>query len=347
MTSGAKIRIRILILALSFSLWACQKENLPSQIVGRTMGTSYSVKYFAEDKTPNIKSLETQITGLLEELNNEMSTYIETSEISKFNRSRVVNKGFNISSDFYKTLKISLEIATITDGLFDPTIGPLVNLWGFGPDGKRSVPTISEIEQAKSRVGYRYLKLTDGKIAKTIPNIYLDLSASAKGYGVDLISTFLEKNFVKNYMVEIGGEVRTRGRKGGAPWKIGIETPDTDKGGVPIHKVLKLSGESIATSGNYRNFFEDKGKRYGHTIDFRTGRPAENTLASVTVLHDSSCAKADAWATALMTMGARRGLEFAEENGLKAFFIYRPAGQSKDVFVESMTSYFKSFMEKY
>lgn len=347
MTSGAKIRIRILILALSFSLWACQKDNLPSQIVGRTMGTSYSVKYFAEDKTPNIKALETEITKLLVLLNNEMSTYIETSEISQFNKSTQVNKAFIISPDFYRTLKISLEIASLSKGLFDPTIGPLVNLWGFGPDGKRSIPSATEIEQAKSRVGYRYLKLEEGKIFKTIPNLYLDLSASAKGYGVDLISTFLEKNSVKNYMVEIGGEVKTKGIKPTSPWTIGIETPDVLQGGAPIHKILRLSGESVATSGNYRNFFEDKGKRYGHTIDFRTGRPAENTLASVTVVHDNSCAKADAWATALMTMGATKGLEFAEQNGLKAYFIYRPSGHSNGAFLESMTSSFKVFMEKY
>ncbi|MFT6070177.1 MAG: thiamine biosynthesis lipoprotein [Bacteriovoracaceae bacterium] len=345
MTSGVKIITRILILALSFSLWACQKQDPPSQIVGRTMGTSFSVKYVAGEKTPHIKSLEPKINKILVDLNMEMSTYIKTSEISRFNKSQEVDRPFKISPDFYKTLVLSIEIAEKTTGHFDPTIGPLVNLWGFGPKGLRKVPSPLEIKKAMARVGYDKLTLLDGSISKSIPNLYLDLSASAKGYGVDLIAAFLEANFVDHYMVEIGGEVKTKGTKNGSPWRIGIETPSAEKAGEPIHKVLKLNGEAVATSGNYRNFFEDKGKRYGHTIDFRTGRPAENTLASVTVVHDSSCAKADAWATALMTMGATKGLVFAEKNGIKALFIYRPAGQTEGAFVEAETSFFESFVE--
>ncbi len=309
------------------------------------MGTSFSVKYQAGEKTPQLKALEPKINKLLVDLNMEMSTYIKTSEISRFNSSASVNKPFRISPNFYKTLVLSIEIAEKTKGQFDPTIGPLVNLWGFGPKGQRKVPSSVEIKKAKSRVGYEKLKVLDGSISKSIPNLYLDLSASAKGYGVDLIAAFLESNFVDHYMVEIGGEVKTKGSKNGTPWKIGIETPSAENSGAPIHKILNLSGEAVATSGNYRNFFEDKGKRYGHTIDFRTGRPTENTLASVTVIHDSSAAKADAWATALMTMGAVKGLVFAENNGLKALFIYRPAGQIEGAFVEAETSFFESFRE--
>lgn len=311
------------------------------------MGTTFSIKYFAESKTPKITKVESEVNKLLVGLNNEMSTYIKSSEISRFNDSIAVNKPFAISPNFQKTLALSLEISEKTQGLFDPTIGPLVNLWGFGPDGVRKVPTKDEISKATLKVGYKNLSLENNGISKKIPGLYLDLSASAKGYGVDLIAGYLESLSVKNYMVEIGGEVKTKGLKEKAPWKIGVETPDNQQDGVPIHKILKLSGESVATSGNYRNFFEDKGKRYGHTIDFRTGRPAENNLASVTIVHDESCAKADAWATALMTMGATKGLEFAEKHKLKALFIYRPSGQSKNAFVEAKTSYFKSFMERH
>lgn len=310
------------------------------------MGTTYSVKYFAEEETPDIKLLEEKINKLLVDLNNEMSTYIKTSEISKFNKTKKINTPFKISADFYKTLEISLEVASKSMGFFDPTIGPLVNLWGFGPDGKRKVPSLEEVRRAKLSVGYKKLSLVEDALIKKVPDLYLDLSASAKGYGVDLIAEFLEKSSVENYMVEIGGEVKTLGSKNQLPWKIGIETPDSSQNGAPIHKILKLKKEAVATSGNYRNFFEDQGKRYSHTIDFRTGNPVENNLASVTVVHPDSCAKADAWATALMAMGAEVGLVFAEENKLMAFFIYRKPGQASGPFIEAGTSHFLSFMER-
>jgi len=307
------------------------------------MGTTYSIKYYSTKTEPNIKLVNKEVNRLLIEVNRQMSTYIPTSEISRFNREIKSLTAFPISDDFFLVLKKSLEISKKTKGQFDPTIGPLVNLWGFGPSGDRKVPTEAQIEKAKSIVGFEKLNLDDQnkRISKTVDELYLDLSASAKGFGVDKISDYLESLKINNYMVEIGGEVRTKGSKGGIPWKVAIEAPHPTDQSKPFQKILELKNHAVATSGNYRNYFEKNGKKFGHTIDFRTGRPTEHTLASVSVVTKGSCTEADALATALMVMGPFQGMSFAEENGLMALFVYRPSGQTEKVFIEKSSSHFK------
>lgn len=308
------------------------------------MGTSYSVKYLVKKEETPTTALNIEINKLLINFNNQVSTYIPSSEISKFNKIKK-NTWFSISPEFMQVLKLSMEIAQKTQGSFDPTIGPLVNLWGFGPQGKRRVPSDDEILKASSIVGFKNLILGEARIKKLIDELYLDLSASAKGFAVDLISKLLEKNHITDYMVEIGGEVKTSGSKNGVMWKIAIESPHPNLTESSYQKILKLSGESVATSGDYRNFFEEKGKLYGHTIDYRTGRPAKHTLASVTVVDPLSCAKADAWATAMMVMGVEKALVFAEKNNIMAYLIYRPSDKNSERFLESKSSSFKRYVK--
>ena len=285
------------------------------------MGSTYRVRYLPTEKTPSTKKLQRKLEQTLKELNRQMSTYQNDSEISRFNN-QTNHEWQSISGDFYSVLEYSLTLAKKTGSAFDPTIGPLVNLWGFGPKGERKVPTAKQIESAKRRVGYQHIELSEQKsaIRKKVAGLTLDLSASAKGFAVDRIARLLENNGAHNYLVEIGGEVRVKGRRDGRPWNVAIETPNPLGGG--FQKVLKLEDHAIATSGDYRNFFSEGGKTYSHTLDFASGRPVQNSLASVTVV-DSECLKADALATALMAMGLPRALEFTEKEKIAALFIYR------------------------
>ena len=193
------------------------------------------------------------------------------------------------------------------------------------------------------RVGFKNVIVDpiSKKIKKLIPGVYVDLSASAKGYGVDAIAELLSQNKLNNFMVEIGGEIITKGSKGERDWKIAVEAPNPLNVETRYQKILNVSNMAVATSGDYRNFFKESGKKYSHTINFKTGMPVEHTLASVTVVDSNSCMIADAWATALMALGPIAGYELAEKLGLSAYFIYKLDGQSDSAFVDKGTSKFK------
>jgi FAD:protein FMN transferase len=312
---------------------------------GKTMGTTFHIKYI--DNGHGIKRfvISDDINRLLRNINQQMSTYIKDSELSLLNQSTNLDWQ-NITPDLFRVLEHALNVAKSTKGAFDPTIGPLVNLWGFGPNNKRKVPKFELIEATKKRVGYRYIELKKSplSIKKLKPDLYIDLSASAKGYGVDVVSLHLRKLGIENHMIEIGGEVRVAGTKHGKPWRVGIESPGPNY--TLGKKVLNLKNISLATSGNYRNYFESDGKKYSHGINFKTGRPVSHTLASVSVLSQKGCMDADAWATALMVLGPDKGLELAKELKIGAFFIYKKANQSDKDFIEVMTPEFKLFVEK-
>lgn len=319
------MKTKYIFLILFLFLYAsCQKadELVISHLQGKTMGTTYNVKII----TPadyDTKSLHTKIDERLVQVNQAMSTYIKTSEISRFNQSKM-NEEIIISNDFFKVAKHALDLSVDTGGYFDPTIGPLVNLWGFGPDGQRKVPAKDILEETMKAVGHEKVKVDENKssLTKLHPKVYLDLSASAKGYGVDAVLELINERGITNVMVEIGGEVRTSGKSLNRDWKIGIESPNPTTPGTNITKVIKVANFALATSGDYRNFFEDQGKRYSHTINFKTGKPIDGLLASVSVISDN-CMDADAKATALMAMGHELGYEYAKKKGIKAFFIYR------------------------
>ena len=298
-----------------------------TELRGRTMGTTYSIKYLGDFSQQKAKKV---VEDRLAQVNSEMNTWDRSSEISRLNRSGT--EEHKVSADFFRVLAFNLSLAKTTGGVFDPTLGPLVNLWGFGPDGKRKVPASKTVSKVRSYTGFEKLEVFASRqsVRKKHDKVYVDLSASAKGFAVDAISLALKHKGIENLMVEIGGELRTLGRKGRADWLVGIDQPSEGR-----KKVLKLRDQSIATSGDYRNFFVEEGKRYSHTIDFRTGRPVENRLASVSVIAED-CMTADAWATALMALGLDRGFELAEREGLAAYFVYRQG----DAFAEKSTPSF-------
>ena len=310
-------------------------------ISGPTMGTTFQVKIIQNDLTLDMDVLNREISTRLEEVNRQMSTYQDNSEITQFNRSRSTD-WFAVSSDFAYVLHIAREISTWSDGAFDVTIGPMVNLWGFGPNAiPDRVPSPDSIQAAKKLVDYEkiHIDLSAPTIKKEIPEIYCDLSAIAKGYGVDRIASYLDSLGINRYFIEIGGELRTKGHNHlGQLWKIGIASP---AGQGELQKALALNNMSMATSGDYHNYFERDGVRYSHTIDPRTGQPITHALASVTVLH-KSCAYADGLATAINVMGPEKGFAFAEKRKLAVFMIVRQG----DGFVEKMTSGFKNILRR-
>jgi len=321
-------------------LVACGPGRRELQVIqGRTMGTTFVVKVVPEGARPlPMDSLEAEINRVLREVNRQMSTYLPDSEISRFNRSRST-EWFPISSDFARVLRVALEISEASEGAFDVTVAPLVNLWGFGPEARpQRVPTEEALRQRQAWVGYRKLavRLQPPAVKKAHPRMAIDLSAIAKGFGVDRVGELLEQWGLRNYMVEIGGEVRVRGRNpDGGPWRIGIRSPDAEAG---LQKVVELSDAALATSGDYFNYFEENGVRYSHTLDPRTGRPITHKLASVTVIHPS-CTYADALATAIDVLGPDAGYAFAQSRRLPVYMIVRQGGG----FVEKATPEFWRF----
>ncbi len=308
------------------------------------MGTHYNVKFYSSEYD---ESLQSDVDALLKEVNQQMSTYVKSSEISYFNEFNRLG-WLKISPEFFNVTKYALELAQKTNGKYDPTIGPLVNLWGFGPKGDRRVPKAQKVQKALMIVGHDKLLMNEKslEIKKKVPGVYLDLSSLAKGHGVDVVANFLTRKGIQSYMVEIGGEVRTHGRKEDKSlWAIAIEAPNPKVNGGPYQKVLELNNTALATSGNYRNFFESEHKRYSHTIDTKTGKPVVHTLASVSVV-DESCMKADALATALMAMGPEEGFTYAAQNKIAAYFVYGEDSQSDRMFVTKETQEFSAIFKE-
>ncbi|NOY29062.1 MAG: FAD:protein FMN transferase [Planctomycetes bacterium] len=287
------------------------------------MGTRYSVRVVADRVSFDLTAVQKKVGRRLGEINRQMSTYDAKSELSRFNHYEGKD-WFAVSDDTARVVEFALQVAADSGGAFDPTVGPAVNLWGFGPEKDRELPPAeAELAEALARVGYAKLMVRRDPPAlrKSQPDLAVDLSAIAKGFAVDEISKLLEELGFANSMVEIGGEVRTRGNKAeGSPWRIGVEKPDS--GGRSLQKVYPLNDRALATSGDYRNFFERDGVRYSHTIDPATARPVQHKLATVSVLADS-CMKADALATALLVMGDAAGYDWCVEHKVAALFLIR------------------------
>lgn len=294
------------------------KNEIPLTVLtGNTMGTTYSVKFGKELTAKEIFTLKENIDRLLVNINNQMSTYMRKSLISTFNNSRPGEK-ILITEEFLSVLGESKFINEWTHGAFDVTLGPLVNLWGFGPKKKQNPPPQEAIDSLLPKLGMENLIVKDRQISKRTKEVQLDFSGVAKGYAVDQVSELLKLHKIYSHLVEIGGEVVGKGFKTEkTPWTIGIESPENS-----LNRKIKLLNLAIATSGDYRNYYTHQGKRLSHTLDPRTGRPITHSLASVSVLTES-CMRSDALATALMVMGPDKGPKFAEENGLAAYFIIR------------------------
>ena len=315
-----RLIVVLLLLALSSG---CQQQP-PSDILhlsGETMGTTWSVALCAAPGGTDTAALRQQLQDCLDRINGLMSTYDPTSEISRFN-DQTGSDWFAITGETAEVIALSLEISRLTDGAFDITVGPLVELWGFGarPRGAQ-IPSDEEVRASLAAVGYQHLELRrePAAIRKRVPQLRIDLSAVAKGYAVDALAGILKQQGIENYLVEIGGELQVAGERGvGAPWRIAIEKPLDDV--REVETIIPLTGLALATSGNYRNFYLENGQRYAHSLDPVSGRPALHKLASVTVL-DKRCARADALATALMVMGEERGRRLCEQLRIAAYFL--------------------------
>lgn len=316
----------LFLVLISAGLLGCSPSSNHSLIVGHTMGTTYLIRFAHTPlKQREMRQFQGEIQAVLDEINRQMSIWEQNSEISRFNRAEM-GQNVEISFDFAFVARRALEMAEITDGAFDPTIGALVNLWGFGPDGPRqTAPSSTQIEAARQQVGWRQLELiSDRFLCKNVPGLTLDLGACAKGFAVDKIAEFLKKRGFEHFLVEIGGETRAFGLNSDEnPWKIGILRPD---GSQNLQHTLELTaGRAIATSGNYRNFYRsESGNVEAHILDPRTGEPTRHHVASVSVLAND-CLTADALATALFVLGPEEGLPLLAANfpAADALFILR------------------------
>jgi len=287
------------------------------------MGTSYSIKLSPAPDASTRAMLKAQIDQRLEVINAQMSTYRPDSDLMRFNHSRSTDWQQQ-PAPIVELVEHSMRISRLTEGRYDITVGPLVNLWGFGNSGDRTTPpTQSEIDETMAQIGFRHLHTRNEPPAlrKEKPGLQIDLSSIAKGWAVDEVVNLLKARGLDSFLVEIGGELRAQGEKvPGRTWHIAIEQPSFDT--RVLQRVIPLDDTAMATSGDYRNFFTEGGRLYSHTIDPVTGQPVQHQLASVTVLAEN-CTTADAWATALMAVGSPDAPKLADEHGLMALFIMR------------------------
>ena len=317
---------RILLSLVFVVVAGCSDRESIVRIEGPTMGTAYHIAWVGDPA--KAEAIQADIDQRLAAINRIMSTYDPTSELSLINQSKapLADDGWiPVSADLADVIADSLEIYQKSGGVFDISVGPLVNLWGFGPDAHPDeVPSEDVLAEAMSRTGLDVLQFDPQRPAiKLAQPRYLDLSAIAKGWGVDDIAALLEGKNIHNYMVEIGGEIRTGGRKpGDAPWRIAVERPGALADGRNVELVIEPEDVAVATSGDYRNYFERDGVRYSHTINPFTGRPITHRLASATVI-DASSAMADGWATALNVAGPEKGMALAEQYRMAVFMIVR------------------------
>jgi FAD:protein FMN transferase len=309
----------------------CRPTPLPAHqlLSGQTMGTSYSVTLVPFDAMPKLNEVSERIDRELAQVNQQMSTYLQSSELSRFNASETLD-WFAVSRETAEVVQLALQISEQTDGAFDVTVGPLVDLWGFGPTRRPGNhdehPSDEAIAEALKSVGSDKLavRLDPPALRKSAAALHVDLSAIAKGHGVDRLAVLLASLGFQNYFVEIGGEVRTRGRRlDGRSWRVGIEKPVENE--RAIQSIVEISDRALATSGDYRNFYEQAGQRYSHFINPKTGRPIKDPIASASVIADN-CALADAVATGLMSAGFEKAQELATANGWTIMIIARRAG---------------------
>jgi thiamine biosynthesis lipoprotein len=321
-------------------LAACGGETTPVKLSGSSMGTTWHVSYIATPGIPDDVKLHAGIDEQLERVNRSMSTYRPDSELSQISAAPI-KTWITPSPDFFLVLTTALDVGSKSEGAYDVTVAPLVNLWGFGPDPAITEPPPEEkIRAAMSRVGQNNLRVdTAGHRVMKLSELSLDFSSLAKGYAVDKAADWLLSQGVTRFVVEVGGEMRLSGVSGrDDPWRIAIEQPEPDNRSVAV--TIHITDAGVATSGDYRNYFEYNGKRYSHEIDPRTGWPVAHDLVSVTVVHPS-CMLADAWATALTVLGPDEAMKVAQAQGLAVYFIRR----SENGFVHSHTPLFSRYLE--
>jgi thiamine biosynthesis lipoprotein len=321
-----KMNFAILII-LACTLTICCKEESSKllKIEGEAQGTTYNITWISNN---NI-NYKPQLDSILKTLDLSLSTYIPLSIISRIN-----NNDSNVIADkyFIEVYNKALEVSEKTAGFFDVTVAPVINAWGFGFTKKENVDS-AMIDSLLDFVGYKMIRLEGNKLIKQKRQMMVDLNAIAQGYSVDVLASYLESKGISNYLVELGGEVKTKGKKSeNVFWKIGIDQPnETSTADRPLQAIVQLKNKALATSGNYRKFYIEKGRKYSHIIDPHTGYPAKHNLLSATVIADD-CMTADAYATAFMVMGLKQSKIFLSENKdlkLEVHFIYDEDGAWK------------------
>ena len=337
-----------LVAFVALSAWAIWPQpvdpnaSIEYSLQGSTMGTTYSIRLRGAQASlePKIQRISGDVEERLKRVNALMSTWIADSEINRFNAVGA-DQAFVMAPETLSVLQLSHSISMVSGGAFDVTVGPLVDAYGFG-SGEQKVLDAETLDSLKSRIGFQFIQYLpeQSAVTKMVPDLQVDLSAVAKGYGVDVVLEVLKDHGVSDAMVEIGGEVRAMGLNSREiPWRIGIERPETIAGGA--QRVVGLADEAMATSGDYRNFRIDaSGRRISHTIDPRRGTPVEHELASVTVIRPT-CAEADALATAISVLGPEAGMRLAEEKDWKVLMLIRDG----DAIVERMSSAFSKHVE--
>ena len=323
-------KICLIVISITFAFLAASCDGKQETLIsGETMGTTYHIKVVA-GTSKNISNLKDKIDQRLGQINQSMSTWIKDSEISRFNDLKKAGEKIEVSDDFVQIMIVAEDLYRLTAGAWDGTVNPLVNLWGFGNTGMtNTIPPPEVITRLVSDLGFNYIQIIENRyLAKKKGSISLDLASIAKGYAVDKIAEVIEQKGIKNFLVEIGGEVYAAGsRLDGQPWKIGINTPRPDAPHDQVYKAITIKNKAFATSGDYRNFFEINGKRYSHIIDPRTGYPVDTGVVSVSVIADT-CTFADGLATALMVMGPEKGLALVNRlDRVESLILVRNTGE--------------------
>lgn len=325
------MRISIWVFIVSFILLGC-KNDKAVQLIGEAQGTTYSIIYYSDENT----SYKSEVDSILKSIDLSLSTYVPNSIISRIN-----NNDTPVVADkyFMDVFNKAQEISSLTDGAFDITVAPVINAWGFGFTKKAEVDS-AMIDSLLNYVGYKNIRFEKDKVIKPAPPVMLDFNAIAQGYTVDVLAAFLEGKGLRNYMIELGGEVKTKGKKiDSSPWKIGIDQPnETETNGRPLQAIIELENNALATSGNYRKFYIENGKKYAHIIDPKTGYPVNHNLLSATVIA-KDCMTADALATAFMVMGMEKAKQFlsAHKNlDLEVYFIYDENGSLKTYYSDTL-----------
>lgn len=311
---------KVFFLALMGMLSACGSGDSLESFSGPTMGSTYSIKYVRHAGLPAPDEVRVQVEQILADVDLRMSTYRSDSDIERFN-ALPANRCQAMPASILELVRVGEQLSVQSDGSYDLTVEPLLNLWGFGPQAREEkVPTAEALAEARQRVGHQHLRIDGDTLCKDAA-VEVDFNSIAAGYTVDTIASRLEAMGIHDYLAEATGELKAAGKKpDGSPWRIALEEPRDDR--QVAERVIVVDGYGLSTSGDYRNYFEQGGQRFSHTFDARTGAPVSHALASVTVIHPSAL-MADGLSTLLLILGPERGWDFAEKHDIGAFFVIR------------------------
>ncbi len=311
---------KFLFLALIGGVSGCGNSGAMESFGGPTMGSTYSIKYVRHADLPAPVEVREAVEKILADVDRQMSTYRSDSDIERFN-AMPANQCQIMPASILELVRVGEQLSVQSEGSFDLTVEPLLNLWGFGPQAREEkVPSAEALTEARQRVGYTHLRIQGDQLCKDAA-VEVDFNSIAAGYTVDTIAARLEEKGIHDYLVEVTGELKAAGSKpDGSSWRIALEEPRDDR--QVAERIIAVDGYGVSTSGDYRNYFEQGGRRFSHTFDARTGSPVSHTLASVTVIHPSAL-MADGLSTLLLILGPERGWDYAEKHDVGAFFVIR------------------------